>query len=178
MLLDKFKYCPCCGSERFDVNDERSKHCCDCEFTYYINASGAYVAFIFNEKGELLVVRRDREPAKGTLDLPGGFADPGETAEQGIAREVREETGLEVISSHYLFSKPNRYEYSGMIIPTLDLFFECETADETKLIAQDDATDAQWIPLEKIRPEEFGLNSIRLGVIDYLNAKIKNMQND
>jgi len=62
---------------------------------YYMNPSAATAAFILNGKGELLVERRKREPAKGTLDLPGGFADFDETAEEGVAREVLEETGLE-----------------------------------------------------------------------------------
>lgn len=163
-LLNTFHHCPRCGSSRFVENDERSKHCEDCGFTYYINASGAYVAFILNKKGELLVARRDREPAKGTLDIPGGFADPGETAEEGVAREVLEETGLEVVSTEYLFSIPNRYVFSGMTIPTLDLFFRCDVADETAVSAADDAAEVMWIPIEEVRPEEFGLKSISKGV--------------
>lgn len=171
MLLDKFQYCPACGSSRFVVNDERSKRCEDCHFTYYINASGAYVAFILNKKGELLTVRRRQEPAKGTLDIPGGFADPGETAEAGVAREVKEETGLEVTSVKYLFSEPNRYEYSGMIIPTLDLFFLCEISDETVVFATDDAEDARWMALEDIDAEEIGLLSIRRGFIKFRQCR-------
>src|SRR3712207_3059401 len=129
MWLDKFKVCPCCGSSDFVVNNEHSKHCKACGFTYYLNASGAYAAFIFNSRGQLLVLRRRHNPAQGTLDLPGGFAEPDETAECGIAREVQEETGLNITSQRYLFSLPNRYEYSGMTIPTLDLFFRCEVHD-------------------------------------------------
>jgi len=170
MLLDRFLYCPSCGSHRFAVNDERSKRCEDCGFTYYINASGAYVAVIMNERDELLVVRRKREPAKGTLDLPGGFADPGETAEEGVAREVLEETGLRIEKAEYLFSIPNRYVFSGMMIPTLDLFFRCRVGDVSALRAQDDAEDAQWIPLRELCPEEFGLQSIRLGVRRIINV--------
>ena len=62
---------------------------------------------ILNERDELLVCRRAKEPAKGTLDLPGGFIDMTETGEEGVAREVREETGMKVAKAEYLFSLPN-----------------------------------------------------------------------
>ena len=47
-----------------------------------MNPSAANAAFIVNEREELLVVIRKKEPAKGTYDLPGGFADEEETAEE------------------------------------------------------------------------------------------------
>ena len=65
------------------------------------------------------MVRRAKEPAKGTLDLPGGFVDMGETVEQGMIREIKEETGLDVEEIQYLFSSPNVYMYSGMGVHTL-----------------------------------------------------------
>ena len=46
--------------------------------------------------GKILVVRRARAPANGLITLPGGVVEVGETLEQAIAREVREETGLEI----------------------------------------------------------------------------------
>ena len=94
--LELFKYCPKCGSPHFEVNNEKSKRCADCGFVYYFNSSAATVAFILNDKNELLVCRRGKEPAKGTLDLSGGFIDMHETGEEGVAREVLEETGLQV----------------------------------------------------------------------------------
>ena len=97
--LSLFKYCPLCGSPHFEENNEKSKRCADSGFVYYFNSSAATVAFILNGKGELLVCRRAKEPAKGTLDLAGGFIDMYETGEQGVAREVLEETGLEVSQS-------------------------------------------------------------------------------
>lgn len=163
-LLERFRYCPLCGSNHFVVNDGRSKRCESCGFTYYMNASAAYVAVIEKEDGKLLVVRRGREPAKGTLDLPGGFADPGETAEEGVAREVREETGLEVVETEYLFSLPNMYSFSGMTIPTQDHFFRCRVEDLSPLQAADDAAEVLWISPQNLHPEDFGLSSIRKGV--------------
>ena len=91
--LSLFKFCPRCGSAQFAISDGRAKRCADCGFTYYQNASASTVAVIFNTRGELLTARRALEPARGTLDLPGGFVDPGETLEEGCRREVREETG-------------------------------------------------------------------------------------
>ena len=139
--LDKFKYCPVCGSSHFDIHNEKSKQCADCGFTYYANPSSATVALIVNEKNELLTVRRGKEPAKGTRDLPGGFVDMDETGEQGMMREVKEETGLVVNRVEFLFSIPNLYEYSGMIIHTLDMFFLCQVDDMAAVRAMDDAAD-------------------------------------
>lgn len=52
-------------------------------------------AIIKNDKGEIAVIRRNFWP-KGKLDLPGGFVDEGESAEQAATREAKEECGLEV----------------------------------------------------------------------------------
>ena len=90
--FDTFHYCPKCGG-KFEEHNEKSYRCEQCGFVYYFNPSAATVAVIVNERDELLVCRRAKEPAKGTLDLPGGFCDMYETAEEGVAREVREETG-------------------------------------------------------------------------------------
>ncbi len=160
-----------CGSSRFVIDSVKSRHCIDCGFTYFANPSSATVALILNEKKELLVVRRKNDPARGTLDLPGGFVDMDETAEQGMTREVEEETGLQVTSSRYLFSVPNIYRYSGIDIHTLDMFFVCKVADLSMVRAMDDAEDYQWIPLEKIDLEQFGLTSVREGLRRFLESR-------
>lgn len=161
---DLFRFCPRCGSSRFVTNNEKSKRCQDCDFVYYINPSAATVAVIVNEREELLVVRRGKEPAKGTLDLPGGFSDMGETSEEGVIREVREETGLDVVQVQFLFSIPNSYCYSDLDIPTMDMFYRCRVRSTQSVRAMDDAAEALWIPLSELHPEEFGLTSIRKGV--------------
>ena len=166
--LRTFSYCPVCGSRKFVVNNEKSKRCEDCGFQYYFNPSSSTVAVIMNEREEVLVVRRAKEPAKGTLDLPGGFCDSSETAEEGVVREVMEETGLEVVETKYLFSFPNTYLYSGFLVHTLDMFFRCRVKDDSRIGAMDDVADAFWVPLHEVNPEEFGLNSVREGVKRFL----------
>lgn len=167
--LSLFTCCPKCGSNQFEVNNEKSKKCNDCGFVYYFNISAATVAFITNENGDLLVCRRAKEPAEGTLDLPGGFVDSGETGEEAIIREVKEETALEISALRYLFSLPNVYPYSGFSVHTLDLFFECKTKKSDILQANDDVSECFFIPKEKINPELFGLISIREGVKKWLD---------
>lgn len=162
--LEQFLYCPECGSSHFEVNNEKSKKCAHCGFVYYFNPSAATVALILNEKNELLVCRRAKEPAKGTLDLPGGFIDMNETGEEGVAREVLEETGLKVKKTSYLFSLPNIYVYSGFPVHTLDMFFLCTVEDTHCISAMDDVADSFFIPLKEINPEDFGLGSIRKGL--------------
>lgn len=53
-------------------------------------------AVVHDDAGRLLLVRRGHPPAEGMWSLPGGRVEPGETIEQAAAREVAEETGLEV----------------------------------------------------------------------------------
>ena len=50
-----------------------------------------------DDTGRLLVVQRERPPAQGRWSLPGGRVERGETLAAAVSREVREETGLEVV---------------------------------------------------------------------------------
>lgn len=169
--LHDFKYCPHCGAAGFAEYDAYSKRCVRCGFTFYPNAAAATVAVIINSREELLCIVRDREPAKGTLDLPGGFVDPGESITDGLFREVREEVGAEVEHAEFLFSIPNVYPFSGHEVHTTDAFFRCTLVSDgaagfpgTRLRAGDDAAALCWIPLAGLRPEAFGLMSVRKGV--------------
>lgn len=168
--LSLFKFCPLCGSSKFAINNVKSKRCDDCGFVYYFNPSSATVAVIINDQKEILVATRAHEPAKGTYDLPGGFVDMYETAEEAVSREVKEETSLNVTSLKYMFSIPNTYMYSGFEVQTTDLFFLCEIDDSKSYSAHDDVASLQFIPIQELAPEKFGLESVRKGV-----EKIKKM---
>lgn len=165
-----FKYCPVCGSKDFVVNNEKSLKCADCSFVLYVNPSSAVAAFIVNQARELLVCRRAKEPAMGTLDLPGGFVDAAETAEMAVIREIKEELGAETVGLNYLFSLPNEYLYSGLTIPTLDMFYECIIADYQAITAADDVAECFYVPSAELNPEEFGLKSIKNAVELFRNS--------
>ncbi len=162
--LQQFRFCPKCGSRQFIEHNEKSKKCSDCGFIYYFNSSAAVVAVIENNKGEILVARRAKDPAQGTLDLPGGFVDMHETAEEAVAREILEETRLSINSSEYLFSIPNIYLYSGFEVHTVDISFRCRVSEFNHLTPQDDVSELLFIALDRLNPADFGLVSIRKGV--------------
>ena len=185
--LSLFHFCPKCGSPHFVDNDEKSKRCLSCGFIYYFNPAAATVALIEREAPqtaddeladckssnrpiEWCVVRRAKQPALGTLDLPGGFSDLYETSEEGVCREVLEETGLHVIDTQFLFSLPNIYEYSGFQVHTIDMFYRCQVEDTEVACAHDDAGEVLWMRPEDIHPGDFGLVSIRRGVERLLEA--------
>jgi len=160
-ILSYFEYCPHCGSRDFREHDAFSKRCGACGFTLYHNASAAVAALVVNARGELLVCRRALEPKRGMLDLPGGFVEPRETAENALRREMREETGAAVENVEFCCSFPNVYEYSGYEVHTIDLFFRAEIPDETALFASDDAAELFWLPLAEVNPDDFAFASAR-----------------
>ena len=69
--------------------------CPSCGFVHYENPAPTVQAWIERD-GRLLALRRGQEPLKGEWNMPGGFVEAGECGPEAIAREVREETGLEV----------------------------------------------------------------------------------
>lgn len=168
--LHQFIYCPVCGAKTFAERNEKAKNCTTCGFVYYFNPSSSVACFIKNTKGELLLVRRAKEPAKGTLDLPGGFVDMHESAEEAVLREVKEETGLEITNCRYLFSLPNIYPYCGFDVHTVDMFFECLTDTFNGATAEDDAAEIVILSPNELQPDNFGLQSIKKAVKMYIFA--------
>lgn len=160
----QFQFCPKCGANAFIENNVKSKRCESCNFVYYFNPSSATVAVIVNNRKELLVATRANNPAKGTLDLPGGFVDMNETGEEAVIREVYEESGLTVKSVEYLFSIPNTYIYSDFEVQTTDMFFLCNIDENEPFEANDDVAKLQFIPISKLDSSLFGLASIRKGI--------------
>jgi NAD+ diphosphatase len=171
-----FRFCPVCGSIHFENHNVKSKRCGGCGFVMYINPAAAVAAFVLNNRGEILVCERAKEPHRGTLDLPGGFVDELETAEQAVVRELKEELQLEAAKPGYLFSLPNEYLYSGWTLPTLDMFYLVQTNGDEQLVASDDVASCYYISPEKLDPAGFGLSSIRKAVSmfksDFINNRV------
>jgi NAD+ diphosphatase len=159
--IQVFKYCPRCGSDQIREASVRSMKCPDCGLDWYFNMAAAVAGLIFNEKDQLLMTIRAKDPGKGMLDLPGGFVDMGETAEQALRREIKEELDLEISSIEFTGSYPNQYLFSGVIYETLDFVFICKVESFEKLSAHDDVAGFIFEYPDKIDIQNIGLQSIK-----------------
>ncbi len=83
-------------SRRVPKGDSRERHVCDhCGFVEYVNPR-VVVGAVCTWEDRILLCRRSIEPRRGFWTLPAGFLEEGETVEEGVLREAREEAGAEL----------------------------------------------------------------------------------
>ncbi len=171
----RFRHCPECGEQRAISDDTREFHCQRCTYRYFHNVAAAVAAFVVHD-GALLATRRAASPARDTLDLPGGFVEPGESAEQALTRELGEELGLDTLPAppRYLFSLPNDYPYDAVTYATCDLFYALDCMARPLVCPGAEIAAIEWLDLAALDPTQFGLASIRLAVQHYrLQERVK-----
>jgi len=157
-----FKYCPSCGNAGLNFHDDGGYLKCDkCGFQFFINEGGAVAAIIQDEESKILFTKRAKAPAKGKLDLPGGFVDLGETAEHALEREISEELNIRLSDYTYFMSQPNTYTYNGLTYFTIDLAFICKAESFKNMKALDDISGVSFIHPAKVNLNEIGLDSIK-----------------
>ena len=166
-----FRFCPGCGAAGIDVRADRSILCKQCGFHYYFNAAAAVAGLIEDDRGRLLLTVRAHDPGKGALDLPGGFVDFDETAEDALMREVKEELNLEVTKCSYFKSFPNTYIYDNITMRTVDLAFICVVESLESLKLSDEIDDVRFLNPSEISLDRIGFDSIRNIVSEYLRTR-------
>jgi len=170
-IISQFRLCPRCGRDAIERHSKKSVRCPACGFLFFFNTAAAVVALITDPEGRLLVTKRSFDPAQGTLDLPGGFVDAHETAEEALSREIREEINLEISSLRYLFSVPNIYDYAGVRYHTMDLAFACEASDLNMLRPGDEVAEIIFLRPEELDVNAFGLKSMREVIARFIDMR-------
>ena len=173
---NRFSFCPQCGSKNIETHRGGHKWVCpDCGFDLYGNVASAVGVVIVNSEGNILFERRAKEPRKGKLALPGGFTSPDESAEESVARECLEETGVVPRNIRYLCSFPNDYPYKGISYKTCDLFFTAELDAGVELHAQEQEVSAfEWVSVrshEDVDALDLGFPSARRTLHRWLEEK-------
>jgi ADP-ribose pyrophosphatase YjhB (NUDIX family) len=157
---DFFHHCPRCAARNAKPPGGEAFDCAACGFRLYFNPAVAAAGFIQRTDGRVLMIRRSKEPAAGRLAPPGGFVDFGETAEDALVREVREETGLELRDIRYLASHPNRYPFRDVTYRILDLFFVARAVQPEAARPLDGVTEILWLDGAALRPEDMAFPSM------------------
>jgi ADP-ribose pyrophosphatase YjhB (NUDIX family) len=109
------------------------------------------VDFIIEKDSKILLIRRKNEPFKGMLSIPGGFINEGETAEEAMKREAREETMLETEPIQILgvYSDPKR----DLRMHTLSITFIARPVGGSEK-ASDDASSVEWFDLADLDSDQ------------------------
>ncbi|HWR25373.1 MAG TPA: NAD(+) diphosphatase [Methanosarcina sp.] len=153
------QFCSRCGSKTLQKPGERGKACPDCGELFYPRISPAVIVLI--KKGhEILLARAPHFPS-GVYSLVAGFVEPGETAEEALIREVKEEVGIEVKNIRYFGTQAWPFPNSLMIGFTAEYSSGALKPDGLEI------EDAQWFSPDKNLPVLPGKISISRKLIDH-----------
>ncbi len=106
-------FCGACGTATFARTSERARECPKCSLVVYPRLAPVVMCLV-RRGDELLLARSPRFP-EGVYSALAGFVEPGETLEQCVHREVREEVGVRVSNLRYFASQPWPFPHSLMI---------------------------------------------------------------
>jgi len=120
-----FKYCPRCAHRLIKKNHEGAQRlfCSSCDFVFFQNSKPTAAALITDNQERILLVKRKIDPFKNYWDLPGGFLELAEEPKKGLAREMKEELGIEIKISSFFDIIIDGYHDNGIKIATLNIYY-------------------------------------------------------
>ena len=156
--LTGWRWCPRCREGL--AGDGSRVECPSCGFVAYASSKATAGALVEGDDGRLLLARRAHEPFKGRWDIPGGFLEDGEHPLDGLRRELREETGLEVEPLEFLGAWMDRYGGDSTAEATLNLYWTArvvtgepqpaDDVDDLRWFAPDELPDASELAFENV----------------------------
>jgi len=150
-LLHGWRSCPRCAGS-LEHGHERAT-CAACGAVYYANAAPTASALVEDERGRLLLGRRAIEPYKGMWDTPGGFLGEREHPLDCLVRELREETGLDVVPGEFFGAWMDTYGEGDDALSTLNLIWLARaTGGEPE--PADDVAELAWFAPDELPPAE------------------------
>jgi NAD+ diphosphatase len=157
-------FCGRCGAPLRTKTTERAKECPICGQLHFPRLAPAIIVLV--ERGRELLLARSRHFLPSMYSVLAGFVEPGETLEEAVAREVREEVALTVKDIKYFDSQPWPFPHSLMI------GFTATYADGEISLSDEEIEDAGWFTVDNL-PTIPGKISIARKLIDWFVAKQK-----
>ncbi len=167
------QFCGQCGTPTVKLSHERAKKCPQCGRTIYPRISPAVIMAVEKEEpngNKLLLARAHRHPP-GMYSVLAGFVEPGETLETAVAREVKEETSIDIKNIRYFGSQPWPFPDSLMIA------FTAEYAGGEIVLEEAEMEDAGWFAPDNL-PQTPPAMSIASKLIDWFVQKNNNAIGD
>ena len=158
------RFCGRCGTPTRDKGGERAKECPACGYVAYPRVSPAMMALVTRGR-DLLLARAHRFPPAMYSAL-AGFVEPGETIEDCVRREVKEEVGVDVGTLTYFASQSWAFPHSLMIAYTAEYAGGELVPDGTEI------ADVRWFPADAL-PEMPPSLSIARRLIDATAARLR-----
>ena len=136
------RYCGRCGTATVPSEMERSMRCPACGLAAYPRIAPAIIVLV--RRGERALLARNAKFSPPIYSTLAGFSDVGESLEETLAREVREEVGIEVTNIRYFGSQPWPFPHSLMI------GFTAEWAAGEIQVDGEEIADAQWFSADAL----------------------------
>ena len=152
----KAKYCSQCAApvEVRIIEDRLREVCAACNTVFYRNPLPVAASVVLNEKRQVLLIKRKREPHQGMWCLPIGFAEVQETIEEAALRELQEEAGISGQVLRLLDTDSFTSDFYGDL---LIVTFEMSNVAGVEQ-AGDDAEELAYFHLDQLPPLAFGSN--------------------
>jgi NAD+ diphosphatase len=138
------RYCGRCGSPTRLDGAERCVRCAGCDLTFYPRISPAIIVLV--RRADQALLARSARFTSGFYSTLAGFVEPGESLEETLAREVREEAGVEVADIRYFGSQPWPFPHSLMV------GFVAEHAGGEIQVDGVEIVDARWFSPTELPP--------------------------
>ncbi|MCR5735802.1 MAG: NAD(+) diphosphatase [Lachnospiraceae bacterium] len=137
------KYCGCCGSKARPSDTERAMVCEKCGMVEYPKISPAIIVAITN--GDKILLVRNKLTYYKKLALVSGFVEIGESFEDALVREVKEEVGINVKNIRYYRNQPWGMSGAQMIGYTAEL-----DGDDTITMQESELSEASWYTRDEV----------------------------
>ena len=158
------QYCGRCGTRTEASTTERARLCPACGQLHYPRIAPVVMALV--RDGDRLLLARSPRFAPGMYSALAGFVEAGEGLEQSLAREVREEVGVEIANPRYFSSQSWPFPHSLMIA------FNCDHAGGEIRVDPAEIESAQWFSVDNL-PDLPNPISIARRLIDATVAAIR-----